>query len=75
MGGPATLVFAVTGMHCASCGMLIDDAVEELDGVERCQTDARRGRTVVTADAAVATVDAIVAAIVEAGYQAEPVPG
>ena len=73
MGGPDTLVFAVTGMHCASCGLLIDDAVEELDGVERSQTDARRGRTEVTADAAVTTVSAIVAAIVEAGYQAEPV--
>jgi len=75
MGGPDILVFAVTGMHCASCGLLIDDAVEELDGVERCQTDARRGRTVVTTNLAVATADAIVAAIVEAGYQAEPVAG
>lgn len=75
MGGPASLVFAVTGMHCPSCGLLIDDAVEELDGVERCQTDTRRGRTVVTADAALATVDAIMAAIVEVGYHAEPVPG
>ena len=72
MGRNDTLVFGVTGMHCASCGLLIDDAVEELDGVERCQTDARRGRTVVKADPTVITVDAIVAAIVDAGYQAEP---
>lgn len=73
MGAPSTLVFAVTGMHCASCGLLIDDAVEDVDGVQRSQTDARRGRTVVTVTSATATADAIVAAIVEAGYQAEVV--
>lgn len=73
MEAPGTLVFAVTGMHCASCGLLIDDAVEGVDGVQRCQTDARRGRTVVTVASPVATADAIVAAIVEAGYQAEVV--
>ena len=73
MGATDTLVFAVTGMHCASCGLLIDEAVEELEGVERCQTDARRGRTVVTANRAIATAHAIVAAIVEAGYEAEAV--
>lgn len=75
MGGPATLTFAVTGMHCASCGLLIDGAVEELDGVDRSQTDSRRGRTVVRADPSVATVGAIVAAIAEAGYGAEPTTG
>ena len=32
------------------CGLLIDDAVEDLEGVERCETDSRRGRTVVVAD-------------------------
>jgi copper chaperone len=75
MAQPVTLAFAVSGMHCASCGLLIDDAVEELEGVERCETDIRRGRTVVLADPAVATVDDIVAAVAAAGYQAEPVGG
>ncbi len=75
MAQPATLSFVVSGMHCASCGLLIDDAVEELAGVERCETDSRRGRTVVSADPAVATVEAIVAAIAAAGYRAEPVGG
>lgn len=75
MAEPPTLTFAVTGMHCASCGLLIDDAVEELDGVDRCETDSRRGRTVVQVDPSVATVEAIVAAIAEAGYEADPVSG
>lgn len=66
-----TAAFVVTGMHCASCGMLIDDAVEELDGVGSCATDARRGRTVVRFDPAATSPEAIAAAIVETGYAAQ----
>lgn len=72
MGDPVTLTFAVTGMHCASCGLLIDDTVEELRGVERSETDSRRGRTVVRADLTATTSAEIVAAIAEAGYTAAP---
>ena len=75
MGRHVALTFAVTGMHCASCGLLIDDAVEELDGVHHSQTDSRRGRTVVRADPAVSSVESIVAAIAGAGYQAELTAG
>ena len=65
----ATYTFAVTGMHCASCGMLIDETVEELPGVTRSQTSSRAGRTAVEADHR-ATPDVIIAAIQEAGYAA-----
>ena len=75
MGDHVALVFAVTGMHCSSCGLLVDDTVEELDGVSRSQTDSRRDRTVVRADPAVASVESIVAAIADAGYQAELTTG
>lgn len=67
------MTFAVTGMHCASCGLVIDDAVEELEGVGRCETDSRRGLTVVWVDSTTATAEEIVAAIADAGYRAEPV--
>lgn len=70
-----TLTFSVSGMHCASCGLLIDDALEDLSGVDRSETDSRRGRTVVRADTAVVGVEAIVATIAAAGYQAERVAG
>lgn len=75
MGDPVTLAFTVTGMHCASCGLLIDDAVEELPGVERSETDSRRGRAVVRTDLAVTSSAEIVAAIAEAGYPATPEEG
>jgi Cu+-exporting ATPase len=62
--------FAVTGMHCASCGMLIDETLEDLPGVSRSQTSVRAGRTTVEADPSIVTTDAILAAIKDAGYDA-----
>ena len=73
MAARVTMTFAVAGMHCASCGLLIDDAVEELEGVERSDTDSLRGRTVVVVDPTVATADDVVVAIAAAGYRAEEV--
>lgn len=64
--------FAVSGMRCASCGMLIDEAVEELDGVTSCTTDVRRGRTTVRLDPGRTTPAAVAAAITAAGYTAAP---
>ncbi len=69
----ASVVFAVDGMHCASCGLLIDETVEELDGVERCETDVRRGRSRAAYDPDRVSADAIAAAIADAGYAARPV--
>ncbi|MDH6539938.1 heavy metal-associated domain-containing protein [Streptomyces sp. SPB4] len=66
--------FAVGGMHCGSCGLLIDDEVEELPGVSTSATDVRKERTVVHLAAAV-PAERIVAAIAEAGYTAVLVRG
>lgn len=59
----------VEGMHCGSCGMLIDDALEELPGVKSSATKVRKGRTVVEFDDTVTNLEDIRAAIVELGYQ------
>jgi len=65
-----TYTFAVTGMHCVSCGLLIDETVEdEVPGVRRCETSLRTGRTIVQAEPHV-TPDQIAAAICDAGYSA-----
>lgn len=63
------LVLAVTGMHCASCGLLID-AVEELPGVLRSHTDARTYRTIVELDGSGTAAEHVIAAIAAEGYQA-----
>ncbi|WP_327302757.1 heavy metal-associated domain-containing protein [Streptomyces sp. NBC_01298] len=62
--------FTVTGMHCNSCGLLIDDEVEELAGVAASATSPRTGRTVVDTDGPVDPA-AVIAAIAAAGYRAE----
>lgn len=59
----------VTGMHCGSCGILIDEVLEELAGVQSAATDVKRERTVVVHDDTVGLA-ALVAAVAEAGYTA-----
>lgn len=64
----------IEGMHCGSCGLLIDDELEEIPGVRSARTDVRAGRTIVIleVDAAVDTA-ALVAAVQAAGdYTARP---
>ena len=62
--------FSVTGMHCASCGMLIDDTVEDLAGVRSSTTSLRSGQATVQLDPARCRPADVVAAIAEAGYTA-----
>lgn len=74
MADAVTQIFEVRGMHCASCGMLVDDVVEDLDGVRRSQTTLRSRQAKVEFDPDRCTADDIVAAIAEAGYQAQAQP-
>ncbi|WP_293767385.1 heavy-metal-associated domain-containing protein [Sporichthya sp.] len=68
----STLVLAITGMHCPSCGMLIDEAVEDLPGVVRSSTDMKTERTTVELDGTGATPATVLAAIEAEGYTARP---
>ena len=65
-----TLVLSVSGVHCASCGIAIDGAVETLVGVAESRTDVRRRRTTVTLNPLTVTPAQVVAAIERAGYGA-----
>ena len=67
-----TSALNVTGMHCPSCGLLIDEILEELAGVERSSTESARGRTSVAYDPTTITLDTIVAEISKLGYGATP---
>jgi copper chaperone len=68
-----TATLDVQGMHCASCGMLIDDALEDLDGVTSAQTSVREGRTTVQYDPARCDLDNVIAEITATGYTARTV--
>jgi Cu+-exporting ATPase len=70
MSDTTTYTFTVTGMHCGSCGLLIDETLEELPGVHRSQTSVRAGRTVVDADPAHADSAVLAATITTAGSTA-----
>ena len=69
-----TVELTVEGMHCASCGLLIDDTVEDLEGVATCSTDVRRRTTRVELDPTVVTAPEVAAAIAALGYRAR-MPG
>ena len=63
----AELTFEVTGMHCNSCGLLVDDAVEDVPGVTSSTTDVRTSRTTVQGSPVPSDV---LAAIHTTGYTA-----
>lgn len=69
------IVLAVQGMHCASCGMLIDETLEDLPGVQASTTSVRAATTTVRIDPSDCTVDTLVAEIAALGYTAQQAPG
>ena len=70
MGAHQMLTFIVDGMHCGSCGLLIDDTLADLDGVLTSTTSVRARTSVVQLDPARVEADQVIAAISEAGYTA-----
>jgi len=70
MGAHQTLSFAVDGMHCGSCGMLIDDTLADLLGVHTSTTTYRTRTSVVELDPGRVAAAQVIAAIGEAGYTA-----
>jgi copper chaperone len=62
----------VTGMHCASCSILIDESLEELPGVVSSSTDLRRETTTVEYDPTQTSLTTITDEIAKLGYSARP---
>lgn len=59
----------VKGMHCASCTGRVERALDALDGCDEVTIDLATGVVVVTHEGL--APDALVAAVREAGYEAE----
>jgi copper chaperone len=66
----ATYTFTVEGMHCSSCGMLIDETLEEIDGVLSAATSMRTGKAQVDLDPSRCAPEDVISAIHAAGYSA-----
>lgn len=62
----------VDGMHCASCAMLIEEELEELDGVAEVKASFRKQQARVVVDDA-SMVPAVLETIDGLGYQARVV--
>ena len=71
MSHPEVITLTVAGMHCASCGLLVDDALEQLPGVVRADTDSRAGHTIVHADLTRTSVEEMIVAVDHVGYRAK----
>ena len=57
------------GMHCPSCAMLVEMNLAKIGGVKSAKVDYAHETAVVTFDDAQAGVDALVAAVNDAGYE------
>jgi copper chaperone CopZ len=62
-----TVTVEIIGMHCASCGILVDDCLEDVEGVMTSQTSTKTNRCVAVITDAVTDAD-VLAAVTEAGY-------
>lgn len=69
------LTFEIDGMHCGSCGLLIDDALEELADVTASTTNLRTRTTTVQTTDADTDPQEIITAIAELGYHARHLTG
>lgn len=63
--------FKISGMHCVSCAMNIDGAVEDLQGVFRSHTNYAKQTTVVFCDPVKISAEKIQSEIAKQGYVAE----
>ena len=65
-----TRVINVEGMTCGGCVKSVDSAVSQLPGVQSVDVDLEGNKASVTYDASTVTVEAIVEAIEDAGFDA-----
>lgn len=70
----STHTFRVQGMHCASCALLIDDALADLPGVRGARTRVKAGLSTVELDLTQSQPEDVISAIEQLGYHAAPIP-
>ena len=61
--------FKIKGMHCVSCSMNIDGALEETEGITKSKTSYAKGETAVFFDPLKIDVGEIAAIINKQGYK------
>ncbi|OZM70686.1 heavy metal transporter [Amycolatopsis antarctica] len=67
---PTKHTLHVTGMHCGSCALLIDDTLDDLPGVLNTQTSRKHHRTTIELDTTANTLQDVIDTIASLGYHA-----
>ncbi len=62
--------FRLTGMHCASCAINIDFALEDMDGVKEASTNYAKEISTVTFDRKKLKKEDLISVIESLGYKA-----
>lgn len=61
----------VEGMTCMSCIRHVNDALRDLDGVDKVEVKLREGTVIVRHDAAQAPITTLIEALRDAGYESK----
>ena len=67
--------FNITGMSCAACSSRVEKSVAALSGVTQVSVNLLKNSMVVDYDEGIVDTDAIIRAVVKAGYGASPLSG
>lgn len=70
-----TINLAIKGMHCASCGVIIDRALKKKEGVINSNVNLTTEKATVMFDDSQISVDTIIKSIKDKGYGAEELTG
>ncbi|MFA6490945.1 MAG: cation transporter, partial [Candidatus Magasanikbacteria bacterium] len=70
VGGDKSVQLALSGMHCASCALLIERGLKKVNGVKTANVNysAEKGRIIY--DPALATVEQLIEVVKKTGYKA-----
>ena len=69
MSNKKETILSVEGMTCSSCIRHVESALAELEGTERVEVKLKDGKVRVEHDPSRATLDEMIRALGEAGYE------
>lgn len=75
MTSAAVITLSVSGMSCANCQHHVTEALSGVPGVATADVDLDGGRATVTLADPSVPLDALTAAVYDAGYEASPLEG
>ena len=63
-----TVKLKLSGMHCPSCAMNVDGALEEIEGAREARTSYAKAETVLTVDETAVDMEKVKREVVNLGY-------